>query len=147
MGAVALDDALVAVALAGAGDVHPVALGEHGAVDDIAHLHVSRLVQLELLEDLLQDPLAGLLQMAQFRLGELALGHVLEAQLNGVVAVLLHGLLLHHSAGARLNDGDRDDVARLVEDLRHADLLADDGLFHVFSSLIKVIGRGVAAAT
>ena len=80
--------------------------------------------------------------MTQLRLGELALGHVLVAQLNGVVAVLLLGLLLHDGAGARLDDGDRDHVARFIEDLRHADLLADDGLFHVSSSLIKVIGRG-----
>ena len=140
-GAVALDNALEAVALADAGDIHPVALRKRLAGDDVAHVQALAVSQAELLQFLLQHALASLLQMSQFRLGELALGHVLVAQLNGVVAVLLLGLLLHHSAGARLNDGDRDDAARFVEDLRHADLLADDGLFHVsFSSLIKVIG-------
>src|SRR5699024_533555 len=98
-------------------------------------------VQLELLQGALAS-VASLLQVTQLRLGELLLSYVAVAQLNGVVAVLLLGLLLHHGAGARLDDGDRDDLAGFVEDLRHADLLADNGLFHVFSSLIRLlVGR------
>ena len=135
--AVALDDALVAVALADAGHVHAVALGEHVHLHLVAHVHLGGLGQLELLQGLLAG-VAGLLQVAQLRLGELALRHVAVAELNGVVAVLLLGLLLHHGAGASLNNGDRDDLAVGVKDLRHADLLAD-GLFHDSSSLIRLL--------
>ncbi|MPM75191.1 hypothetical protein SDC9_122182 [bioreactor metagenome] len=78
--------------------------------------------------------------MARFGLGELAFGDILEAELHGVVAVFFRCLLLHDGAGAGLDDGDRDDLSGFVKDLRHADLLADNGLFHLISSLIKVIG-------
>ena len=77
--------------------------------------------------------------MAQFGLGELALGDFLKSQLNGGVAVLFLGLLLHHGAGARLNDGDRDDLAGFIEDLGHTHLLADNGLLHVYSSLLRLL--------
>ena len=136
-GAAALDHALIAVALADAGDVHAVAGSEGGGGDLIAHIQLSGLVQFELLEH--PQSLASLLAVAQLRLGELALGDFVEAQLNGGVAVFFLGLLLHHGAGARLDDGDRDDLAGFIEDLRHADLLADNGLFHVYSSLIRLL--------
>ena len=140
VGAVALHHAGVALTLADAGDVHMVALCKGVHLHLVANVQVGGVLELELLEDLLGGH-ARLLQMAQFRLGELLLRHVLVTELHGFVAVFLRGLLLHHGAGARLDDGDRDHVAGLVEDLRHADLLADDGLFHLTSSLIKVIGR------
>ena len=128
--AAALDSALVAVALADAGDVHAVAGGEHGGVDLVAHIQRGGVIKLELLED--AQGLADLLAVAQFGLVQLALGDFLKSQLDGGVAVLLLGLLLHHGAGARLNDGDRDDLAGFVEDLGHTQLLADNGLFHLF---------------
>ena len=135
LGAVTLDDAGVALALADAGAVHMIALGEHVGPDDIAHVDGGAVVQAELLEHL-QGLSARLGQVAQLRLGELALGDGLEAHLHGLIAVVLEGLLLHHGAGAGLDDGHGDDLAVGVKDLRHADLFADDCLFHlVFSSL------------
>ena len=125
------------MALADAGDVHPVAGGEHGGGELVAHVELGGLVQLELLEH--PQALAGLLAVARLGLGQLLLRDFFKSQLDGGIAVLLHGLLLHHGAGARLNDGDRDDLTGFVEDLGHTHLLADDGLFHVYSSLIRLL--------
>ena len=133
-GPVALHHALIALALAGAGDVHPVPGGEHVGLNLVAHVEGVAVGQAELLEGLLAG-VPRLFQVAQLGAGELALRHVAVAQLYGAVAVLLCGLFLHHGAGARRDDGDRDDLTGFVEDLRHADLLADNGLFHVCSSL------------
>ena len=138
--AVALHNALIAVAFADAGNVDLVAGSEGVRLDFVADVHVGSAVQLELLQDLLELLQAGLLLVAQLGLGQLALQDILEAQLDGGVAVGLVGLLLHHGAGAGGDDGDRDHVPGLVEDLRHADLLADNGLFHVSFLLNKVIG-------
>ena len=68
--------------------------------------------------------------MAQLRFGELALGNLLITQLNGLVAILLGGLLLHHGAGAGLDQGDGHHPAGFIEDLGHADLFADDRFLH-----------------
>src|SRR5699024_1840000 len=102
-----------------------------------AHVELGGVIQLELLQDA-QD-LAGLLAVAHLGLGQLALGNFLKSQLNGGVAVLFLGLLLHHGAGACLDDSDRDDLAGFIEDLGHAQLLADNGLLHVYSSLIRLL--------
>ena len=137
----ALDDALVAVALADAGHVHKVAGGEHVSVQLVADLVLAAILQRELLQDLLELLDAGLLLMAQLGLGELALGDGLVTQLNGIVAILLGGLLLHHGAGAGLDQGDGHHAAGLIEDLGHADLFADDRFLHLDFLLDKVIGR------
>ena len=128
-GAVALDDAGVAVALADAGDVHMVAHREGVGLDHVAHVHLSGLLQLELLQMLLGGH-AGLGQVALLRLGQLALGDVLKAQLHSLVTVLLGGLLLHHDTGAGLDHSDRDHLAVGVENLAHADFLTDDSFLH-----------------
>ena len=134
---VALNNALVAVALADAGDVHAVARGEHVSLQLVADLVLGAVVQTELLQDLLELGHAGLLLMADLGLGELALSNRLITQLNGLIAILLGGLLLHHGAGAGLDHGHRDHVASFIEDLGHADLFADDRFLHVgFSSYI-----------
>ena len=78
--------------------------------------------------------------MALLRLGELALDLVLKTELDGVVALFLLGLLLDNDARPRLDDGYRNDLASLIEDLRHADLFADDCFFHGISSC-QVIGQ------
>ena len=117
-----------------------VALGENVGLDDVAHVHLGGLVQLELLQVLLGGH-AGLGQVALLGLGELALGHVLVAQLHSLVAVLLDGLLLHHDTGTGLDDGNRDHLAVGVENLAHADFLTDDSFLHGSSPLYKVIGR------
>ena len=142
-GAVALDDAGVALTFADAGDVHAVALGEGVHLDLVAHVHAGGAGELELLQVLLAS-LARLLEMSDLGLGELLLGNVLEAQLHGLIAVLFSRLLLHHGAGPRLDHGDGDDAAGFIEDLGHAHFLADDRLFHsVTSSLLRLlVGRG-----
>ena len=129
LGAVALDNALIAVTLAGAGHVHEVALFEGVGLDDVAHVQLGGILQVKLAQVLLGCH-AGLVQVAHLGLGQLALGNVLEAQLHGGVAFFFGCLLLHDNAGTRLDYGDGDHLAVFVEDLRHADFLADDR-FHV----------------
>ena len=141
-GTVALDNALVAVALADAGHVHEVAGGEHVSVQLVADLVLAAILQRELLEHLLELLDAGLLLVAQLGLGELALGDGLITQLNGVVAILLGGLLLHHGAGAGLDQGDGHHMAGFIEDLGHADLFADDRFLHLDFLLERLlVGR------
>ena len=129
----ALDNAGVALALAGAGDVDLVALGEDVGLDGVADFELGAVSKTELLE-VLHSADARLLEVAGFGLGELLLGHCLVAELDGLVAFLVLGHLLDNRAGAGFDDGHGDDLAGLVEDLRHADLLADDGFLHFISS-------------
>ena len=86
--------------------------------------------ELELKMQVLLGGHASLVQVAHFGLGQLPLGNVLIAQLNSLIAFLIGSFLLDDGAGTRLDDGDGDDLAVFVEDLRHANLLADD-CFHV----------------
>src|SRR5699024_10715981 len=74
-GAVALNNALVAVALADAGHVHTVAGGEDLGGELVAHLVLGAVVQTELLQNLLELGHAGLLLVADLGLGELALSN------------------------------------------------------------------------
>ena len=138
VGAVALDDAGVAVALGDAGDIHEVAGLEGVGLDDVADVQLGGVVQVELTQVLLGGS-AGLVQVAHLGLAQLALGDILEAQLDSLIAFLFGSLLLHDHAGTRLDDGDGDHMAVLVKNLGHAHFFADDR-FHVYSSL-KVIGR------
>ena len=84
-------------------------------------------VQVELAQILLGSH-TRLVQVAHLGLGQLALGDILEAQLHSGVAFLLGSLLLDDGAGTRLDNGDGDDLAVFVEDLRHTDFLANDCL-------------------
>ena len=137
--AMALNDTLVTVTLADAGDVDELALGEDVGGQDIAHVVLRAILQSELLQDLLQLLNAGLLLMADLGLGQVLLLSVLETQLNGLIAILLGGLLLHDGAGTGLNQGDGHHTAGLIEDLGHADLLTDDRFlhFHFWIFLLK----------
>ena len=117
-------------------ELRPRALG----CDQIFPGRQAALIVVGLLEDLLQLLQSGLLLVAQLGLGELALRNGLITQLNGLIAILLGGLLLHHSAGAGLDQGDGNHLASLIEDLGHADLFADDRFLHVGFPPIKVIG-------
>jgi hypothetical protein len=47
-----------------------------------------------------------------------------ETELNGVIAIFLRSLFLHYHAGSRLNDGDRNDAAVILQQLGHADLFS-----------------------
>ena len=127
--AVALHNALIAVAFADAGNVDLVAGSEGVSLDFVADVHVGSAVQLELLQVLLGGN-AGLLQVACLRLAELLLGDVAKAQLDGYVAVGLNGLLLGNDAGACFHDGHRDHLAALIEDLGHTHFFADDCFLH-----------------
>ena len=138
VGTVALDDALIAVALADAGDIHEVARLEGISLHDVAHVQLGGILQVELPQVLLGSH-AGLVQVALLGLGELALRDVLKAQLDRLIAFLFGSLLLHDHAGTRLDHGDGDHMAVLVKNLGHAHFFADDR-FHGCSSL-KVIGR------
>ena len=133
VGAVALDDALVAVALADAGDVDLVADCENACLNFVADVHLGGLLHAELLEVLLEGNLS-LFQMAELRLGQLGFLDVLKAKLYGVVAVFFGGLLLGHDAGAGLDDGDRDEAVVGVPDLGHAELRAQQALHLAFES-------------
>ena len=133
--AVALHNALIAVALGNTGDIDHVASGEGVSLHNIAHVHVSGALQLELLQVLLSLD-AGLLQVASLRLGQLGLLDVFEAQLDGCVAVGLDGLLLSDGAGACFHDGNRDHLAALIEDLGHTHFFADDCFLHVWYSFL-----------
>ena len=73
--------------------------------------------------------------------------HFAVAHLHGLVTVGLDGLLLHDGAGAGLNDGDRNDLAVGVEQLGHAQLLADDTFLHCCFPPVKVIGWWDAPST
>ena len=97
LGAPALD-APGSRALGGAGHVYEVALLEGVGLDDVAGVELSGVLQVELAQVLLGGH-ASLVQVAHFGLGELPLGNVLIAQLNGVVAVLFGSLLLNDHAG------------------------------------------------
>src|SRR5262245_28857140 len=48
-----------------------------------------------------------------------------EAELDGVISVLGHGLLLHHDAGTGLNNGDWNNAPIVLEQLRHSDFFAN----------------------
>ena len=83
---VALDNALIAMALGNTGDIDPVAGCEGVSLDHIAHIQSGAVFQTELLQVLLSLN-AGLLQVASLRLGQLGLLDILKAQLDGLVAV------------------------------------------------------------
>ena len=131
----ALDSAGIALTFAGADHVHAVAAGEGVGLDDVADVQGAAVVQTKFAQRTLGSHV-GFLKVALQGLGHVFDGDVAEADLNRGVAVVLHGLLLDNHAGPRFDDGDRDDVALLVEDLRHADLLADDSFLHVYTSLV-----------
>ena len=63
-----------------------------------------------------------------------------EAQLNGIVAILGFRLLLCDGAGASLDHCYGNHLTGLIEDLRHADLLADDCFLQLqFYFLLKLV--------
>ncbi len=126
----ALDNARVALALAGACNVHPLAGFKCVGLDKVAHIQGADVLQAELPKGLLGGD-AALLEVARKGLCDPLGLLVPEADLYRVIAVGLHGLLLGHDAGPGLYHCYRDDLTLVVEDLRHADLLSDDPFFHV----------------
>jgi hypothetical protein len=75
---------------------------------------------------------AGLLQMAELALRDLAVDHRLVGELHGGVAVGCLAANVGDGARTGLDHGDRGDAARLrIEDLGHAELSAKDAFHHV----------------
>ena len=129
-----LDNAGIAAAFGDARDIHSVAGRECVGSNDIADVHGIRVVKSEFFQMLLHGH-ARFREVTFFRFVELSLNNVLKAELNAGIAVLLDGLLLRDHTGSGFDDGYRNDVSDLVENLCHTDLLSDDTLFHFFSSL------------
>ena len=129
-----LIDALIAVALADAGDIDEIAGLEGVGLHNVADVQLSGVVQVKFAQVLLGRH-ASLVQVAHLALGQLLLGNILEAQLNRIVAFLFGSLLLNDRAGTRLNDSDGDHVAVLVKNLGHTHFFADDCL-HVYFLLL-----------
>ena len=76
---------------------------------------------------------AGLREVPELGLRELPLGDRVERELHGVVAVGVDGLHLHDRARTGLDHGDgRHRTGLRVEDLRHAELLAEDSFAMFF---------------
>ena len=119
--------------LADTGDVDLVAFREHVGLHDVADFELAGILKTELLE-MLDHAHAGFLQVTLLAVRELLLGYFFVTELDCLVSFLLLGHLLHDHAGAGLDDGHGNDLASLIEDLRHADLLADDGFLHCISS-------------
>ena len=72
---------------------------------------------------------------SELALRELPLGHLVEGELDGVIAVLVGSPHRDDGAGPRLDHRHgREHAGLLVEDLGHAQLLADDA-FHASSGL------------
>ncbi len=69
--------------------------------------------------------------MAVHRLGHaLGFDELHEAQLDGLIAVLVDGLLLHDDAWPGLNHGDGNNGSVILNDLGHADFLANQSVDH-----------------
>ena len=79
-------------------------------------------------------------EMAGHRLGHLHLRCLAVGDLDRVVTIALGGLDLDDATGSGLDDGDRNRLRIVVEDLRHAQLLAEDR-FHVLISTSTPAGR------
>ena len=126
---VTLDGTCEALALAYARNVDNVALSENVSLQNIANVYCADVVQTELLKCLLERYVV-LLEVTLFRLVEVLGSNISEAELNCLVAVVLSSLLLNYYAGTRFDNCYGNDLACLVEDLCHADLLADDCLCH-----------------
>src|SRR5262249_4549336 len=132
---VPLDRACEALADADAGDFDLVAglerLDGHGLADgqlrgtaELDHVAVRRG--------------AGLLQVPDLALRQLALGPLVEGELQGLVAVRVVRAHVRDRAGARLDHRDGRELPALgVEDLRHAQL-ATENAFHLRSPPVQI---------
>src|SRR5580765_455094 len=122
---VALDHAREAAALGRAEDVDVLALLEYRRhVECLAERVGGHIAEAELAQVPGHRQVA-LLELPQHRLRVPAFLVRAESQLQRAVAVALAGADVRDGARSRLDHGHRDDVALLVEELRHAELLSD----------------------
>src|SRR5690606_31540131 len=125
--AVALHDTRGALALARAGDVDLLAGLEDVGGDLLAEFVLGGVVGAQF-DEVAARRDAGLLEVTRARLVHLARVDLPEPELHGGVAVLLRAADLGDDARPGLDDGHRNDPALIVEDLGHAELLAQDAL-------------------
>src|SRR3954452_1658066 len=118
---VALDRALEALALRGAGDLHALADLERLDRDGVADQPLAGLVAE--LHEMPGRRRAGLLEVAELGLREMLLLDRAERELDGLVAVAVDRPDPGDRARAGLEHGDALDAAVLAEQLGHADLL------------------------
>ena len=132
---VTLDSALEALALGNAGHADVLAVFEGLDRDRVADLEVGHAADLGQVALAVLE--AGLLEVAQLGFGELLVFAVFERQLDRRRAVALGGAHPCDRTRPRFDDGHRDAIAVVVEELGHAELLADDAL-HATYSLISM---------
>ena len=99
---VALYNALEAVSLAGADDVDERSVGEHLYREGVAQIQL--LFKSGELGQVTLGLYAGLLEVSQQGSVSMLLGCFLEAELNGLVAILLNTLQLSNDAGTQFNN-------------------------------------------
>src|SRR5262245_3818932 len=139
---VALDDARESAALRHALHVHVLALLEdrdrQALPDLVGGLRVSAIIGAELAHVARRRQVA-LRELPEHRARETKFLVGAEAELDRGVAVLVRRAHLGHRARPGLNDRDGKDVALLVEQLGHADLLANES-DHVLISMSTPAG-------
>ncbi len=135
--AVALDRAGESAALHGAGDVHEIARLEGVDLDGFAHGDGGRRGQAFFAQEALRSRV-HLAEGAELRLARALVGDVLEAELNGVVAVLLLRSDLRHYARTGLDNGHSGDRAVLSEQLCHSTLASQDQRHDALNSSVFV---------
>src|SRR5215831_15428146 len=119
-----LDETGKATALAGSDDVH-----QFVRIENVHHHLIAGIRSLRAFNSDLTRETGGsdirLFKVPRHRLiHALGFDELDKAELDGIVSVLLLRLSLNHDARARLNDGDRDDTAVLLQQLRHSNFLA-----------------------
>ena len=135
----ALDGACGALALAGADDVDLFADFEQISLEDVADVQRADIVETELLEHLLRGNVC-LFEVTCFGLVCSGDFLVVKAELHGVITVVVNRLLLDDCARTEFHNGHGDNVARVVEDLRHANFSADKTFFHDCFLLWLLVG-------
>ena len=130
-----LDVALEALALALAGNVYLIAVGEYVSLNDLTDFVSRGIIQLEFAYIAVSGN-AGLLQVTELRLGDELFPDGAKGYLHGFVAVFAGGLNLNHGAGARKHYGDGDHGSVFSEHLGHADLGAQNRFLHCKSTSV-----------
>src|SRR2546430_1889020 len=116
-----------ALALRRAGDVAQRACVEHVRTEFLADLIAIQSIGPQL-DEMPARSDVGRLEMAGDRLGDLPRVDRPVGELDGAVAVLLRRPDLGDDAWPGLDDGNRHDPVVLVENLGHAELLAQDAI-------------------
>ena len=109
------------------------------SLEDVADVQCADIVETELSEHFLRGDVC-LFEVTCFGLVRSGDFLVVEAELNGVITVVVHRLLLDDCARTELHNRNGNNVARVVEDLRHANFSADKTFFHDCFLLWLLVG-------